>query len=263
MAAAPYYGPGEKTLQVWDLETGRVRRFALPRGQRTAQGKSQGATGYEQGIESMTFAGESLLYTAGDGGLRRWDLARGSNELVAAAPPGYSMGGAFSTEPSRRAHVGGANGSSRPLSSIMVHDLTTGTARELTQFEACGTLREGAAALDPSGTVAATAGLDGIVRVGRVSGGEPALLVGHTGTVTHIAISPDLRWVATSGEDNTLRLWPMPDPSKPPLHALPHDELLAKLKSLTNLRVTRDESAPNGWKVEVGPFPGWKNVPTW
>jgi WD40 repeat protein len=117
-------------------------------------------------------------------------------------------------------------------------------------------------ALDPSGTVAATTGLDGI-RVGRVSGGEPALLVGHTGAVTGIVISPDLRWVATSGEDNTLRLWPMPDLSKPPLHALPHDELLAKLKSLTNLRVTRDASAPNGWKVEVGPFPGWKNVPTW
>jgi WD40 repeat protein len=81
--------------------------------------------------------------------------------------------------------------------------------------------------------------------------------------VEHVAVSPDGRWVATSGEDNTLRLWPMPDLSKPPLHTLPHDELLAKLKSLTNLRVVRDPESPAVWNIEIGPFPGWKDVPTW
>jgi hypothetical protein len=55
----------------------------------------------------------------------------------------------------------------------------------------------------------------------------------------------------------------MPDLSKPPLHTLPHDELLAKLHSLTNLRAVRDEDSSTGWKVEVGPFPGWETVPTW
>jgi WD40 repeat protein len=113
------------------------------------------------------------------------------------------------------------------------------------------------------GIVAATGSLDGTVRVGRLSGGEPHLLVGHKGAVDYVAISPDLRWVATAGEDNTLRLWPMPDLSKPPLHTLPHDEFLAKLRSLTNLRAVRDPSTATGWKIEVGPFPGWKDVPTW
>ena len=51
--------------------------------------------------------------------------------------------------------------------------------------------------------------------------------------------------------------------SKPPLHTLPRDELIAKLKTLTNLRVVRDEDSPTGWKVEVGPFPGWETVPEW
>lgn len=60
-----------------------------------------------------------------------------------------------------------------------------------------------------------------------------------------------------------VRLRPMPNLSEPLLHTLPHDELVAKLHSLTNLRVVRDPSAPDGWKVEVGSFPGWKNVPTW
>jgi hypothetical protein len=53
------------------------------------------------------------------------------------------------------------------------------------------------------------------------------------------------------------------DLSKPPLHTLPHDELLAKLKSLTNLRAVRDPESSTGWKIEVGPFPGWATVPEW
>jgi hypothetical protein len=69
--------------------------------------------------------------------------------------------------------------------------------------------------------------------------------------------------VASVGEDHTLRLWPMPDLSKPPLHSLPREELFATLHSLTNLRAVRDASSPAGWKVEVAPFPGWRDVPTW
>ena len=60
-----------------------------------------------------------------------------------------------------------------------------------------------------------------------------------------------------------IRLWPMPDLSQPPLHTLPHDALLAKLDSLTNVRVVEDPAASSGYKVELGPFPGWKDVPTW
>jgi WD40 repeat protein len=113
-----------------------------------------------------------------------------------------------------------------------------------------------------AGDIVAVPGPDGVL-VGRLSSDTFHLLVGHEGDVDRVAVSPDGRWVATSGVDNTLRLWPMPDLSKPPLHTLPHDELLAKLKSLTNLRVVRAPESPAGWKIEVGPFPGWKDVPTW
>ena len=64
-------------------------------------------------------------------------------------------------------------------------------------------------------------------------------------------------------EDTTVRLWPMPDLSRPPLHTLPREELIAKLKTLTNLRVVRDEDSPTGWKLTHDPFPGWETVPTW
>ena len=66
-----------------------------------------------------------------------------------------------------------------------------------------------------------------------------------------------------SATEESIRLWPMPDMTKPPLHTLTHDELMAKLDTLTNLRVVPDPTSATGWKVDVGPFPGWKEVPTW
>ena len=47
------------------------------------------------------------------------------------------------------------------------------------------------------------------------------------------------------------------------MHTLPHDELLMKLKSLTNLRAVRVPDTATGWTIELAPFPGWKDVPSW
>ena len=41
------------------------------------------------------------------------------------------------------------------------------------------------------------------------------------------------------------------------------EELIAKLKTLTNLRVVRDEESSTGWKLTHDPFPGWETVPEW
>jgi hypothetical protein len=38
---------------------------------------------------------------------------------------------------------------------------------------------------------------------------------------------------------------------------------MAKLDSLTNLRVVPDPSSSTGWTLDFGPFPGWEDVPTW
>jgi WD40 repeat protein len=142
---------------------------------------------------------------------------------------------------------------------VELHDLATGEHRPLLEFGNCVTRQ----ALDPSGRVAATGDRDGVLRVGRVSGAAPHVFLGHEGPVHEVAISPDLRWVGSMGEDNTLRLWPMPDLETPPLHALPHDELIARLRSLTNLRAVRDADDPTGWSIALDPFPGWRDAPEW
>ena len=41
------------------------------------------------------------------------------------------------------------------------------------------------------------------------------------------------------------------------------EELTARLKAMTNLRVIEDPASATGYKLDIGPFPGWKDVPTW
>lgn len=119
--------------------------------------------------------------------------------------------------------------------------------------------------ISASTSVIATGHSDGEIRVGPISGGsEPHLLLGHEAEV-FATISPDGQWVVSGSADDTVRLWPMPNLSKPPLHTLPYDELMAKLKALTNLRAVQDEESHTGYTIEPDftAYRGWAEVPEW
>jgi len=231
----------EANVRVWDLESGDVRILDIGDG---------ATTGY---IEFT--GGDDLLVESGRY-LQRWDLAGVTPRML------------DETDLSGPEH---ADFLAQDLSPdgdqvlfirhrrLWIHDLEEDTSRELGSHGAMVVI----AAFDPSGKIVVSGDAQGTVRVGPVTGEEPHLLVGHKPYVSAVAVSPDGHWIASGGTDATIRLWPMPDFSKPPLHILPHEELLATLRSLTNLRVVEDLDSSSGWKLDVGPFPGWDTVPTW
>jgi WD40 repeat protein len=238
---------------VWDIETGEARRFELP----VPAGSA--SAGKARSVSSLSFIGDSVLLTGDSAGIRRWDVETGHSELIVKSEVNAVLELAASTDGQTVLMFDdpwGQTGQCYPVQRVRPSD---GTVRAMPELGDC--VRS--MALAPSGTVVVTGDADGLVRLGRVDGGEPHLLFGHEGVVGRVAISPDNAWVASAGEDGTLRIWPMPDLDRPPIHSLPHDELRTTLRSLTNIRVVRDPESPRGWRVALDPFPGWKETPTW
>jgi len=208
-------------------------------------------------INHLQFTGNGDLWVASGPKLRRWQLnldpPRVVAELDLSVPDATGVFLDDLSPDGRLALLGGDAG------RLWIQDLDTSEARELSSHAE----RVGRAIFDPTGEIVVSSAELGVVRVGLVLGGDAHFLLGHQGEITALAVSPDGRWVASGATDKTIRLWPMPDLDKPPLHTLPHDELIAKLQSLTNLRAVRDPESSTGWKIEIGPFPGWEEVPTW
>jgi len=206
-----------------------------------------------------TFSSDGRLITGSAKGVVAWDVETGGHELLVEIRVGHA---AFASSDGRRLLVTEerADGPSQdPAGSPTFFDLDTG---EVTALSTHG-FHVQTMSMDKKGEIAVTGDSSGIIRVGPVSGEEPHLLLGHETSIFKLAIDPLGRWIASIGQDGTLRLWPMPDLSKPPLHTLPREELIEKLKTLTNLRLVHDEGSPTGWTLTHDPFPGWAEVPTW
>ena len=89
---------------------------------------------------------------------------------------------------------------------------------------------------------------------------EPHLLFGHEAIgVELVVVDPRGRWMASAGDDGTVRVWPMPEGA--PFHTLPHAALLDRLRSLTTYRIVEDASASSGYRLDFEPFTGWKREP--
>jgi serine/threonine protein kinase/WD40 repeat protein len=242
--------PEGNLIGVWDLQSGEVRTLD-PR----AEGQECGTDPSMYGaVMDVEFTSDGRLLSAGLSGLRLWNLEDGTSSLLRPCAEGRYpfLGGSLED----RYLLMEVDPPSK-TSNVSFHDLRTGVSRELTSHG--NAVRS--VALDPKGEIAVTGGFDGVVRVGPATGEPPHLLYGHTLAVTSIAVSPDGRWIASGSDDRTIRLWPMP--AGRPFHTLAYDELLARLRSFTNLRVVPDEENETGYRVEAGPSPGWAVLPEW
>ncbi len=239
--------PKDMVIHVADLTSGAVRSFPTrdPADPRPFAGE----------VESLGFTAGGDLISGGDGGVFRWDLKTG---VRTALHPDAGRSGSVALNRAGTSMIVLLGPSRFAPGSAFVVNLTDGKHRRLSSHGDAVT----AVAIDASGERIATGDASGAVRVGLASGEPPHLLLGHHDSVSALALSPDGRWVA-SAAGTEIRLWPMPDLAKPPAHTLPYRELLAKLKSLTNLVVARDPASASGWKVELGPFPGWAKIPEW
>jgi WD40 repeat protein len=237
--------PESWVYRVWEVESGEELWMFDPEGADPPRG----------GLPPLGFDMDGRLLFKTPEGLRAWDPETAETEVLLN---GIIKTFEVNTTGRRVAIVVGPE-EPEGAKKAAVLDLETG---DVTFLETHGS-EVSNVVLDPEGTIAVSGDLDGVLRVGLVDGAEPHLLLGHEHTAYFLAVDPKGRWIASGGEDRTVRLWPMPDLSKPPLHTLPHDELIAKLKTLTNLRVVRDPDSPTGWKLTHDPFPGWETVPEW
>jgi len=232
-----------RVIRVWDLVSNdEANLFDL---------------GDEGWYPSVHFTDDGRLISGNSAGLLRWNLETGDSEVLFEGPVDNF---ASSSDDARVLffEVDSEVGAFPIFGRAVLLDLGTGVTTPLTSHGD----RVTAVAMDPGGTIVVTGDMDGVVRVGPVTGEEPHMLLGNPGDLIDLEVDPRGRWIAASS-GTEIRLWPMPDLDKPPLHTLQHDEFIAKLKTLTNLRAVRDEESPTGWKIEVGPFPGWETVPSW
>jgi WD40 repeat protein len=242
LVGIPGRSEGRWIVRLWDLEAGTQRDIDLS--------DLVDATDFHSHVQ-VTADGRVLAAGSQDS-LHEIDPVTGSRTLLSEGAGFFIVGRDDDLVVSRRRRD--------PVPSVAtVHDFAADTAIPLASHGN----QVISFALDSSGTVVVTGSRDGIIRVGPITGESPHWLVGHEGTVWAVDVSPDGRWIASGADDGTIRLWPMPDLSRPPLHDLPRDEFLARLGSLINRRVIRDPDDPEAYRIHVDPFPGWATAPEW
>jgi len=233
-AAAGYMKPSDQAIRIWDLDTGDVQVWDPE----------------DSFILSLRFEGEDQLYTASQkSGLRLWNLEEKTSELLVANRRGE-------LSPNGRYYLSLLRTGVESNRELMIHDLEQGNSWALPSHGNQISL----AKWHPNGEMIISSSPGGEIRVSTLHDENTHILFG---TKDRIEIDSLGRWIASFGPDGILRFFPMPDLSKPQSHTLPYDELMSRLKSMTNYRVVDDESSSTGYKIQYDQFPGWEKVPEW
>ena len=247
-AAAATEGPPENLgIEIWDLENKSVRLLQ----------KSKGGSFW-----SLEFSPDGSIFSGDkNGNLTQWDLRKNTGTVLAkgkgivfdiavSGKGGYVVAAMTSYTPEVELE--------RATSELILYDLSE---KKLGSITSHGN-RVCSVAFDRSGKILVTGDLDGIVRVGPITGEPPHLLLGSETAAFDVAVHPAGKWIASAERGRPIvRLWSMPEGK--PFHTLTQDDFVKHLRALTNVRVVADKKASTGYRIDYAPFPGWEKVPTW
>ncbi len=176
----------DRTLKVWDLETGQELR--------TLEGHGARVIGV-----AVTPDGRRVVSASWDNTLKVWDLETGQELAHAGGPRGL---GQWRGGDAGRA-AGGVGLLGRHAEGVGPGDGPGAGAR----WRATGPVCEGVA-VTPDGRRVVSASDDGTLKVWDLeTGQEVATLEGHGASVSGCAVTPDGRRVVSASWDRTLKVW--------------------------------------------------------
>ena len=175
----------DKTLKVWDLDTGRVLR--------TLEGHTSAVTGVAVTSDGMRAISASVDHT-----LKVWDLETGR---VRRTLKGHSdsVSGVAVTPDGKRAVSASRD------KTLMVWDLETGRMPRRLKGYADYVF---GVAVTPDGRLAVSACGDHTLRVWDLDSGDALrTLAGHSDSVSGVAVTPDGTLAVSASWDHTVKVW--------------------------------------------------------
>ncbi len=167
------------------------------------------------GFANIEFMPDGSLLTATRGvGIQRWWPEDGSAELLFAANCG-----AMVLTPDGQSAIVLLYEEKLGNSNAVIVDLTTGEGRSVEGLQGSFS----GVAFAHRDDVIAVASENGDVQIKRLSGGEPYILYGHETSVYGLAFSQDDSLIAAVDQRGTVRVWPVPDLTRPPIQTMPYD----------------------------------------
>jgi serine/threonine protein kinase/WD40 repeat protein len=249
-ATAETFNKESSGIKIWNLNSKELNLIEASKGKL---------------FQALEFGPDGSLFAGDDqGNLQRWDPKSGNSIVVEkSSKPGlrYRYISFAKNNPHLVACILGDpefEDFQHYRSQLKLINLKNKTSQTLSSHGN----RVTAVKLDPFGKFLISGDMDGIVRVGPITGEEPHLLFKHDSGVAALDIHPNGDFLASSEfSQQVVRIWPIPKGK--PFHSLPYTEFLSRLRHLTNLHVVPNDESPNGYRITFDKFTGWKRIPSW